>query len=188
VRCPHRFSADFTWDNQETATAVDDGDGISLRDPAHTGLDARVLYRAAPATPYTIDAFWRCSSFLKDFLSFGIGFRNGTNGAFHVMTWRSQTGVIQLYEQKYDTPTAFASGGQIKTIPSWSHGHMRMADDGASIKWHYSLDGDNWNLIKSASRTGFLAALDGVCSYFQGRNNVSGDDDMVIKIFDWTVG
>ena len=54
--------ADFSWINQDSATAVDDGDGIYLSRAGQAGTHVNALVKAAPSTPYTITALFARNS------------------------------------------------------------------------------------------------------------------------------
>lgn len=146
--------SDFTWANQGTSAAVDQDGGIKLTIPGST-RQMRVLYRTAPATPYTVDmAFYLGSISLDAQLAGGFTVGDGTkwsNLSYYpvdyklaMVDWPSATG----------TPAAGADSGQIMIPPMiW----IKFTDDGANHTYSWSPDGGNWQVVHSQSRTDYLS-------------------------------
>jgi hypothetical protein len=142
----------FSWVNQGGATTTQTASGITCFAPTQGLADNwRLRVKAAPATPYTITAYflsnqlpsqadaliWRDSGTGKIILNLGQGGDTGGN------------------VRKYTNPTTYASDyvfGNSVSRPGW----YRISDDGTLRKVFMSGDGLNWWLLHSVARTDFL--------------------------------
>lgn len=154
--------AGFAWVNQGGASVVTTNGVIYLLGPAGAGVNWRIRKKAAPATPYTITAYFLCSGYVPDAHQFGMVFRNSGSGILHVFTVQTNlaSGTLKylLNSLIYSSPTAFGSvykqGGYIPSRLVM----MRIADDGVNRICSISGDGQNWYAYHSVARTTNLTA------------------------------
>lgn len=146
--------ADYTWVNQETATASESGGGIHLLAPAQAGDDLRVLVKAAPVTPYTITTWFYPRLHLVDFNLCGLCFRQSSDGK--IVTFHMTAKKIEVV--KFDSPILFNATYLSVTHPYLSPVCLRIADDGTNRSCSWSTDGENFHTLHSVLRTDFLTA------------------------------
>lgn len=157
--------SNWTWVNQEGATAVDQA-GILLTDPQHSGQDHRLLVKSASATPYVITArFISCIHLLATnvFPGYGLLFRNSAGNAFRSITWRlnaSSSGgwtiTILSHASPTDTPTETLTRFLIGCTAEQSW--LRIEDDGTDRHYYVSPDGiDFLRIYSEANDTTFVA-------------------------------
>lgn len=149
----------FAWVNQGGATATTTHGGIYLTAPAAGGPVLRVLVKAAPATPYTIDvvvltafqgggtpsvcAVWRESATQEIVGNCAV---YQLDGFIKIWRWDDATSFDGTYEDIRMQPATYT-----KLI-------LRIEDDGSNRKCYYSVDGGVWILVHSVGNTDFLTA------------------------------
>jgi hypothetical protein len=155
-------TSDFSWQNQNSATSVDFGDGIFLFAPTNSGSqNVRYLYQNVPATPYTVTAkFIDVGGFTNATSNhatlFGLAWGDGTKlCTFHINNGDT---VFDLNVANWDSVTSFNSNifafNDFATINSiqW----LRISDDGTNRKCYISSDGINFVQIFSIANNSFL--------------------------------
>lgn len=151
-----------TWLNQGTATETDSAAGMAMA-PGGTDpgtQDMRILYKTAPATPYTVIAKVALQSFTANANSVGIGWTDGTK--LHTLILYpvgASNSVCGLACQKWTNATTFsandASGAQFLPPTVW----LGLKDDGTNAIFSYSVDGTNFVQVFSVAKaSGFLGA------------------------------
>lgn len=188
--------SDFTWVNQEGATAVDQGGTILLTDPEHNGIDARLLVKAAPSTPYTITArFVRCCRAFSGsaFVRFGLLFRDSGGDAFRAILWQftpNSSNGTKIAVHSYAAPSGVVSALLAATFigVDEDNSYFRIEDDGTDRNFYVSPDGITYlRIYTEANDAGFTADQVG----FVLDNNVSSaavGADSFIKLISWEQG
>ena len=149
--------ANWTWVNQEAATAVETNGGIALTAPIQTGDDWRLLVRAAPSTPYTITAGILSNLMPVDYAGLGIGWRQSSDGkmvSYEVNGANQYASVI-----KFNSETSWNGTYVDRPLKAgrnlfW----LRITDDGTDRKCWISVDKCTWLELHSVGRTDFLTA------------------------------
>ena len=149
----------FGWINQGGATASTTYGGIYLVAPAQAGTSVRLLVKAAPATPYTVDVVvlngWQAQnapSICAIFRESGTQEIEGICAGFNSNE--------RLLIMRYDNPTSYNSMPLTYNMRGLAPNKviLRIEDDGTNRKLYYSLEGSQWILIRSHLRTDFLTA------------------------------
>lgn len=160
---------DFSWINQGGASIVSSSNPtrLFLNAPAGTGQNLRCRVKAAPATPYTITAWFfpllSATGGGGSFSNCGLLWREVATG--EIVNFRlyydGTTDKVVMSVAKYDSPTVANSEYLNKNIEvlSGSAGICwRIEDDGTNRKCYHSTDGENFMLFHSIGRTDFLTA------------------------------
>lgn len=151
-----------TWVNQGSSTIGTNTNGSIALVGAATGTGANIVaqVKTAPATPYTITAYFN-PSFIqyKPFLSFGLCFRDSASGKFHLFDFVGVTTLAlgsQMRSTKFTNATTFSADYINRhMLPlSW----LRITDDGANRICSFGTDGEHWIQFHSIGRTDFLTA------------------------------
>lgn len=148
------LSTTFAWVNQGGATATDDAGGLYLIAPPVAGNNGRMLVKATPGSPYTFTAKAYTIDFYGSSHVQGICLRESASGQF--IRFGFNAGYLLL--DKFNSPTSYAGsyqafncGGAFNHV-TW----FRVQDDGTNLTWSVSVDGTNWWVIQTGSRTDFL--------------------------------
>lgn len=152
-------ASDFTWQNQNSATATNVGSSVLLYAPSNGGgQNLRFFYKSAPSAPYTITA---------KLIHLG-GFVNG-NASIYGLGWGDGTKLCSLHANAGDSTfdvdvanwdsTTVANGNvytnndaAIANQLEW----FRISDDGTNRTASISRDGVNFVQVYSVARTTFL--------------------------------
>jgi len=166
-------SADWSWDNQGTAT-IDSTNGYEyLEVPKKDATACAWRYRTAPSTPYVVTAgiiidiaaltlgstatiatvgpqiIFRESSTGK-VVEFRYNHSGSDNAEAHFAKWNSSTSFNSAY-------TSIGPAVHLNPGPRPSVLWMRIEDDGTYLKVYHSLDKCHWKQFGSSqSRTDFL--------------------------------
>jgi hypothetical protein len=146
---------DYTWVNQGTATAADDGTGVFLRAPAAAQNNFRALVRSVSA-PWTFTA--KLIPFLFDAGNPDCGILVRSSASGEVLLLRVINGTIdgQFFHSptSYDTEAFHAVTVDRATPLTW----FRVSDDGSNRTWWVSVDGLNWTQVLTNAHTFGLTA------------------------------
>jgi hypothetical protein len=175
----------FAWVNQGTATLATTKDALVLTGVGNAtvpNLHARV--KTAPATPYTITACLLGNPLAKSFLSYGLCFRQSSDGKMHVLRIVGTTGAsLGMGSDKFTSATVYSANYQSFNVGGpirW----FRISDDGANRKCWYSMDGQNWTQFHTIGRTDFLTA-DQVGFCCEAGNSAVPNIDSVVSVVSW---
>jgi hypothetical protein len=191
--------SNWTWVNQGGATATDDAGTIKVVDPAHNGLNARILKKSAPSTPYVITAAFTYQIFNPgtqlDGCSFGLCWRQSSDGKLILSGMRyGQSRGWGIWGEDWNSETArngsnwtaanYDSTNLITPIPQvvW----VRIEDDGSNRKTYVSFDGGlTWLQMLSEGRTTFLTGNE--VGFFINNNVGSATPvfDNFIRLVSW---
>lgn len=177
----------FSWVNQGSASLSLTSGGIYVQDPAHSGENWRIRKYTAPATPYVITAAF--SALLMANAKAGIGFRQSSDGKLAALIFEMTGGNFQIASQKMTNPTTYSanystSTGQGPAVCITKGGSLcwfRIADNGTNRICSLSLNGQNWIVFHTVSRTDFLTA-DEVFFFI---NAGSTSADAAIQLMSW---
>ena len=150
----------WTWDNQGTSTTDESKGGIKITPPTAAN-QLRMLYKTAPATPWTFVCGFMHSGKIHASTAAGIGFRQNSTGA--IVGILCQTNGTIIYT-KWTNATTFsanyASDGlglaYGMALPKWYY----ITDNGTNRLMGYIVDGPNGLKVQrhSIGRTDFLTA------------------------------
>lgn len=150
---------DYTWVNQGSATATDEYGAIAIYDPAaaNTNANYRILKKAAPTAPYTVTAAFLVSFFIKEYMNFAIGFREASSGKLDMTQFLFNTGTTTYPHLRRLTAssatTDVAESGTIGFMGQNDIVFLRLEDDNTNKKGYVSMDGRNFTLLWSVTRT-----------------------------------
>ncbi len=149
----------WEWVNQGTAT-FSGIDGHPCLDAPSAGAtnNTRILKNVAPATPYTVTAYFEHAMF-GDQARAGLLFRESSSGKFTMYeyllaTSTSPVSVRNTYYSSPTTPVSAAGTIQVASIYPW----MRIRDDGVNRIFSVSRDGQHWVQTTTEGRTNNLTA------------------------------
>jgi hypothetical protein len=153
---PPVFS-NWTWVNQGTATAGDQGTGIVLTDVTHSGNSLAILKRTAPvSTPYQITAGILPQGIDRDFCSLGVCFRKSGDGSLQCIGLLRNTS-LNLRAYTHSSPTS--SGSIVSSINPLADSfagaaiiYLRLRDDGTNLIFSYSTNGYVFTQLHSMAR------------------------------------
>lgn len=161
-------TADFTWNNQGTASITDQNGSIILNAPTATGENARVLYRSAPTPPYSVIAAFQACGIVESgcYQNFGFAWRQSTTGKFYGFGMAAHNGSdpYQINGSKMTNSTTYSGGDfftKVKSQIRLSHLWLKIEDDNTNCKFYVG-DGLSWILVKSDARANFLSLSGGV--------------------------
>ena len=170
--------APTTWVNQNDSVLTTNGGGQNLYDPvqANTNPNDGFLVKAAPATPYTIDALflftvpfriWNYNTLMM------FGWRDSGTGKLSMFRIISHTNTWRMNHLKASSPTTDVANYLEETIDMCSPMWARIKDDGTDFFIYISPDGQNWTLFHTIGRTDYLADPDQVLWGMSSRGTVS---------------
>lgn len=185
-------ASSFTWLNQGSTTAVDQGRSILMTVPPASGTNMRGLLRSAPSTPYSYQAAFRQVGFRQGNTTipyFGVGFRQSSSGRFVTATFLMDAqSPERLAVINWTDPTS--SGSEILSRSNWgvtgSELWVRWGDDGTNLTFHLG-DGLNWFQIYSVSRTAHLTVTGPDQIMWLGSNFNSGSAwPYLVRLCHWS--
>jgi hypothetical protein len=177
--------SDFSWVTQGTATATEQLGGITLVEPGHGNTaSARILKRAAPATPYTITAAFSLGVWAnKMYNILGLCFRQSSDGKLH--TWGLLgTTSANLYSAKWTSDTAYDSPYTTYTTEAQNVVWLRISDNGTNRVCSHSFNGISWQVLDTIGRTDYLTA-DQVGFFVDAWNVGAPEWDVAAHLIHW---
>ncbi len=178
-------AAQFAFINQGGASLVDNTNSLCLLAPQNSGShNARILKKAAPATPYTITVFIKAtilSSSSDD--RHGLVFRDSVSGKFSAFQSCGTANGTELRVTYYSSPTTPISNGVafgFSGVPEW----LQISDDGTNRIYRISVDGLNWSQYYTEVRTANLTA-DEVGWFCNPLGGNSVNVDVYTTLFSW---
>jgi hypothetical protein len=184
-------AGNFAWNNQDDATLDTSGPVIWMTDPANASLSLHLQKITAPATPWTVTALIRGSSFRhgSGASAFGMAYRQSSDGKLHqvyVSGGGDAGNFANLFINKWSSSTAFAAHyagfpNGLAEVPLW----FRLADNGTNRIISLSLDGIHWTTIHTIGRTDYMTA-DEVGWFGAAYGHASMD--MRAGLYSWAVG
>ena len=150
--------ADYTWDNQGTATASGYTGVVVIRQVAvAAGNDLKVLYKSYPGGAVTITTMMWTQGHGGTLNGGGLFLRQSSDGKLTGIQLAQDN---NIFVQKWDSATTFnsvytsiAAFWRNFGKPIW----LRLRDDGATTRFYeVSYDGLEWDILHSVGRTDFL--------------------------------
>lgn len=178
---------DFTWGNQGTATATKTKGGIYITDTTNSNVN-RILYKAAPATPFTLTIGFMRNSLGVNNEAAGMLLRQSADGK--QVTFASLfSGGEKIEITKWSAHTtwvgAYKSSGAGLSACYGSPVFFRYYDDGSTNReFSISRDGQNFLTFLSQSRTDYLT-IDQI-GFYIGMNGSGSSVGMTLM--HWSVG
>lgn len=160
--------ADFTWVNQGTATASEEGGLLYLHAPAASGANLRILEQALPDPPWTCVAYLLPELHGQNFAKCGLVLGNSGNN-FRVTFGCGWSTSARIQIQSYNSPGAYVSNyldaPMMFPYPMW----WRIVDDGVNRHYATSVSGRHWKNHLTHSRTTQVTA--NTIGFFAESNN-----------------
>lgn len=179
--------ADFAWINQGGATVTDAGGGIHLHGPGGgPGGNARIRKQTAPATPYVITALMSPCLFFKDFHTYGLVFRQSSDGKLVTFDHTANGTLRQLRVTQWTNATTATAAVQPISLFTGFFPWMRIADNGTNRIYSVSADGQNWTQFYSEARTTHITA-DEVGFHVVAENSAVPNLDAAVTLLSWKV-
>lgn len=182
-------SSDFTWDNQGGATVTDQNGTILLAVPAAGGENCRVLYRTAPAAPYTLiagfQAYTRVNSGVPNW---GLVFRKNSDQKLHACGMTQDSfGPIRFTMYNFSSPTSFSSTQYGRDDCLWIGEifWVKIVDDNSNLHFSVSFDGIEWVLLKTVTRTSFMSGGPDRIGFY-GNNAASSGSSFWLRLVHWS--
>jgi hypothetical protein len=146
---------DFSWVNQDIATANEVNGVIHLSKAALAASSYNILKKAAPATPYVVTTLVRPIVMPVAYSSAGLCFRESGSGKLHIFHLSTATALVS---GTFSSPTVWAGTYGTFPVPYPQEFWMRIADDGVNRICSWSPDGVYWFLLHSVARANYLTA------------------------------
>lgn len=152
--------SNFTWVNQGTATAVQNGNTIFVQTPNLAGDNIRLLVKSIPAAPKRIAIWFLGTMWQANYCGMGLALRESSSGKLVVFAAEFNSGSTKLGAVKYNSPTSYNSdySGSPSTALSipWPVGLSFRLDTGGNRYFDFSVDGPNWINQFSTLNTDFI--------------------------------
>jgi hypothetical protein len=178
----------YSWVNKGTSTDTQTttGGAILLNVANNAALNWRIIQVAQPSTPYKVVVQIRCGSAYVNSQTCGIYFYDGTKlEGIEDLTQSgfSNTGRVEkITNVNTDDSTAASSTNSAVSVAGVSPEWLQLRNDGATMSFDYSMDGENFvNLFSEAVGT-FMTPVD------VGAGGVSvngGSPSLFVDILNW---
>lgn len=149
---------DFTWVNQGGATATQEGATIALTGPPAWGDNMRMLLKAAPTAPYTIEVAFTFSAPQANYHHVGFIWRESGSGKLVTAGRTINDGPTNFASARFNDPTSYAGAYLAQPWTQAGIHWIKVEDDGTNRKVYISSDGKTWILGSTQSRTDHLTA------------------------------
>jgi hypothetical protein len=164
--------SNWTWDNQGSSTCDNTYGALYANFLSTSGSNyLRMLYQAAPATPWTHTFLVRAdlsgaNSAATSTVFWGAGWRDGT-GKIVAVCLGITSGDSGYLGQYYTNSTTYGSAPLIVRTGNLNQSigptlaqtiYLQIGDNGTNLTASYSIDGHNFIQIWSVSRTAFLTS------------------------------
>lgn len=148
----------FSWLNQDQATAVQRTNGVFMQTPTNNGHLWRALVKSAPSTPFDVRvafiAAWQRANY--DFVC--IVLRESASGKLVTFGVDNYNAYLNLVHSTWNSPTSWnAHYAQFQfnfSTPVW----LRLKDDGTTRTCSVSPDGADWVDFMTSGHTDFITA------------------------------
>jgi hypothetical protein len=149
----------FSWLNQGSATIS--SDGRTLQAPADASFSVHARIKAAPSTPYVLEAAFIPSQVPHNYATAGLLLYDSVSGkslafsvvrvasAAHLVVSKNSSVTVEDGAAYYDVDWSSAL--------SLSPVYMRIADNGTDLTYSVSNDGNAWITVLTQGRTVYIA-------------------------------
>lgn len=151
----------FAWVNQGAATGTQRS-GIVITAPANgSGIQLRILKKAAPAAPYSVVTAFLPGVFGNSANECGVLWRQSSDGKLVMLRWVTDSNAVNL--SKFANENTF-SADYATNMGKYEYEMFRplvwvkLEDDGTNRKVHFSPDGQNWVQVHAIGRTDYMTA------------------------------
>ena len=154
--------ADFAWNNQGGATAIDAvGGGIIITSTASSN-NLRQLEKSTPATPFSVYANVRALYSVANISnSCGIGFRNSTNGRVVLCSVNFSTTDPRIIIERWTSVTTFSAAILASVISGGGINWLRVDVTSTGFTFFGSSNGWDWVQLATETFAAFLTAAGG---------------------------
>ena len=161
--------AAYTWLNQGTASAVDNGNGISLLAPSAGSTQVRALYKAIAAGDFDVKIRIKGTTNGLATPAFGMLCQNAASGKLLLMAYEPSAN--NLYFQRWNSVTSFNSQVSVRGVfPAFNW--FRVTRVGTTIEYWLSSDGLDWRSIGTDAEGTFSGTIDRI-GFSANINNTS---------------
>lgn len=168
----------YTWINQGTATAVDNGNGISLTAPNPGSTNVRALAKTMAAGDFDVKMRIKGTTNGAATPAFGMFLQNNASGKLLLMAYEPSGN--NVYFQRWNGVTAFSATLATRAIqPQFNW--FRATRVGTTITFYFSLDGLDWKSLGTDTEGGFAGTIDRV-GFSANVNNTSLADILVQSV------
>lgn len=169
------IAANFTWQNQGTATVSGGSSSPMLMQIAASAADSlKIQEIAAPATPYSITAYMDINFRFNNFAWAGLIIRDSSTGKLVSFGFTMQNQILFSYD-KWNSVTSFNSQVTLSdfdgSLPGPLPRVLKVRDDGTNFVFSVSWDKVNFITLQTISRTDFLTTPDHIGWYGNSRNS-----------------
>lgn len=171
--------ADFAWVNQGTSTITDETGYLTLKAPAGTGENYRLLVKGY-TTPKKVTACFRTFMCNDNYNHLLLGFRNSSASR---LLFAAHANASLLHAWRANSPTSFNALVATQTV--FRHDPliwMQVEDDGTTLYCRMGMDGRNWYTIYSEARTAFVNTPD---QFAWGVQTSSNDIPPIVQLLHW---
>lgn len=159
----------YTWINQGTASAVDNGNGISMTVPNPGGTQVRALAKTMAAGDFDVKLRIKGTTNGAATPAFGMFLQNNASGKLLLMAYEPSGN--NVYFQRWNSVTSFNSQLAVRAIqPAFNW--FRATRVGTTITYYFSLDGLDWISLGTDTEGGFAGTIDRV-GFSANVNNTS---------------
>ena len=152
--------ASLTWANKGTAAAAANAGGaVYFSDGPGSGSDnIRMLYKSAPATPWTFTVGIVPGTGFSSYDLAGIAMRQSSTGKIiFLQVGTNNSGGSLITVAKFSNYTTFSASyvayNTILFSPTW---WLRVSSDGTNFTWSVSIDGQNFKTITTKAVTDYF--------------------------------
>ncbi len=167
-------SGDFAWINQGGASVSTTNGGVYLLAPANAGVSMRIRKKAVPSTPYVITAAFLFAATSQDNNSFGLGWRQSSDGKLAAINYSAGSGSDLLRSTYYTDHNTVSSTVVNKLWKLRGVVWFRIAEDASNRTVSWSLDGQNFIQYHQVGRTTHITADE--VMWFNDCNNADSID------------
>ncbi len=161
--------AAYTWLNQGTASAVDNGNGISLFAPSAGSTQVRALYKTIAAGDFDVKIRIKGITNGLGTPAFGMLCQNSGSGKLLLMAYEPSAN--NLYFQRWNSVTSFNSQISVRGVyPAFNW--FRVTRVGTTITYYLSVDGLDWTSIGTEAEGTFSGTIDRI-GFSANINNTS---------------
>lgn len=178
--------ADFTWNNQGSATAADVDRGVQfVGDAIGNSNNWHMLQKAYPTVPFTLIIKFKHTAPGKRYHQVALGVRDSGTGRFNNMHLERNTGhTVQRWTNETTHNSTTTDYGALITMPEW----IKLVDNNTNLIFSYSHDGEFWIDFPATARTGWCASLTHVFFGWQSNNLATPNLQSGGVIESWYVG
>jgi len=168
----------YTWINQGTASAVDNGNGISMTVPNPGGTQVRALAKTMAAGDFDVKMRMKGVTNGAATPAFGMFLQNNASGKLLLLAYEPSGN--NLYFQRWNSVTSFNSQIAVRAIvPAFNW--FRATRVGTTIEYWLSLDGLDWKSMGTEPEGGFSGTIDRV-GFSANVNNTSTADVLLQSV------